>query len=179
MFHLVELQPADSPSALKTLGFHLKRKHRQDYFKQPCPAHGPGGCSIYTQRPERCRVFDCLTLDRVATGEYTEDFALEKILQARALATRLESLLESLGDTNTKRPLTKRFEKVNAEPLHDGLSSEVRARRIELAGVMHEFQTLLDAHFRRRKLYTSLTDFNLPEALIQAFAGTIPEPGME
>jgi cell division initiation protein len=52
-------------------GLKLKRKNRQDYILQPCPAYRDAQCSIYLQRPERCRLFECQQLKRVASGAIT------------------------------------------------------------------------------------------------------------
>src|SRR4051812_30010660 len=77
MFHSVRLQPNDSARELAALGLKLKRRKQQDWLLQPCPAYQDGQCSIYAQRPQRCRLFECKQLQRVKTGEITEAMALE------------------------------------------------------------------------------------------------------
>src|SRR3954452_24978868 len=91
MFHTVRLQPNDSPRELAALGLKLKRRKQQDWLLQPCPAHQDGQCSIYAQRPERCRLFECKQLQRVKTGEITEAMALEKIREVQRLTAQLEA----------------------------------------------------------------------------------------
>src|SRR6478672_8297246 len=79
MFHTVKLQPGDSHKALFALGLKLKKKKKEHYIEQPCPAFQGNQCGIYLQRPTRCRLFECKQLLRVAGGEQTEAVALENI----------------------------------------------------------------------------------------------------
>src|SRR5271163_4672225 len=79
MFHTVWLQPGESPQKLAALGLKLKLKKKQHYLLQPCAAHNGSECAIYMQRPERCRLFECRQLKRIAKGEITEAMAMEKI----------------------------------------------------------------------------------------------------
>jgi hypothetical protein len=78
--------------------------------------------------------------------------ALEKIQEAGRRVAHINKLFEQLGDTNLKRPLTRRFDKVNAEPLHHGLDPEEVALRGELSQAMTELEDLLEADFRTRSL---------------------------
>ncbi len=148
MFHYVRLQPADSPKALAALGLKLKRKRRQDCILQPCPAYRDACCSIYEERPTRCRVFECRQLQQVATATITEAEAQEKISEAVSLVAEVESLLRQSGGTNLKHPLSKRFETAMAEPLD--LSSDDAAVRTRdgLSQAMQKLDALLDQDFR-------------------------------
>ena len=145
MFHTVRLQPADSAKALAALGLKLKRKKGAHYILQPCPAWQDAQCSIYAARPERCRVFECRQLQRVATGETSETAALEKIRDVQRRVAEVEALLARAGRTDAKKPLSKRCEKILAEPLDD---SAAVALREHLARAMHELNAVLDADFR-------------------------------
>ena len=148
MFHFVRLQPADSPKALAALGLKLKRKRRQDCILQPCPAYRDACCSIYEERPARCRAFECRQLQRVAAGAITEAAALEKITQAVSLATEVNSLLLRCGATNIKHPLSKRCETAMAEPLDPSSDEAVVQTRSRLSDVMQKLDALLDQEFR-------------------------------
>ena len=148
MFHYVRLQPADSPKALAALGLKLKRKRRQDCILQPCPAYRDARCSIYEERPVRCRVFACRQLEQVAAGTIPEAAAQEKITQAVTLVAEVESLLQQCGAMNTKHPLSKRCETAMAEPL-DPASDEVMVRmRDQLSRAMQKLDAMLDQDFR-------------------------------
>ena len=148
MFHTVRLQPADSAKALAALGLKLKRKKGAHYILQPCPAWQDSQCSIYAARPERCRLFECRQLQRVAAGETTEAAALEKIRDVQLQVARVNELLARTGSTNPKRPLSKRCEKILAEPLDASSDPAALALRDNLNRAMHELNAVLDADFR-------------------------------
>ena len=148
MFHTVRLQPADSAKELAALGLKLKRKKGAHYILQPCPAWQDSQCSIYAARPERCRLFECRQLQRVATGETTEAAALEKIRDVQSRVAHLEALLARAGRTDAKKPLTKRCEKILAEPLDATSDPDALALRKALTRAMQELNAMLDADFR-------------------------------
>lgn len=148
MFHTVKLQPGDSAPELAALGLKLKRKQGHNYILQPCPAFQKSRCSIYASRPERCRLFECRQLKRVAAGEITEAMALEKIHEVQRRVAELDGLLERAGGTNFKRPLSKRCEKVMAEPLDASSTVEAVELRGRLTLGMQELKALLDEDFR-------------------------------
>ena len=148
MFHIVRLQPADSPKVLAALGLKLKRKRRQDCILQPCPAYRECRCSIYEARPVRCRAFECQQLQRVATGAITEAAALAKITEATALVAEVNTLLLRSGGTNMKQPLSKRCETAMAEPLDPSSDAAVVQTRRQLSRAMKELDALLDQEFR-------------------------------
>lgn len=147
IFHYVRLQPSDSAKALTALGLKLKRKRKRDHLLQPCPAHRDCQCSIYNDRPERCRLFECKQLQRVAAGEITESEASGKIQEARERVKRILALLELAGETNSKGPLAIRCEKILAMPL-DAAAGEEAALRARLILEMGEFEALVESEFR-------------------------------
>ena len=148
MFHTVRMQPADSAKALTALGLKLKRKKGANYILQPCPAFRGTCCSIYDSRPERCRLFECRQLKRVASGEITEATALERIRDVQRRVGELDELLRKCGGTNTKRALSKRYEKATAEPLHESADRATVELRARLALAMRELEAILDREFR-------------------------------
>ena len=148
IFHTVRLQPKDSAPELVALGLKLKRKKGQDYILQPCPAYRDAKCSIYEQRPQRCRLFKCQQLRRLERGEITEPMALEKIQDVQRLATRMDELSRRADGTMRKGPLTKRCETALAEPFDATDHHELVAEREELAVALGELDTILDEHFR-------------------------------
>ena len=145
LFHTVRLQPADSAKALAALGLKLKRKKGAHYILQPCPAFRDAQCSIYAARPERCRLFECRQLQRVNAGEITETLALEKIRDVQQRVAHLPALLAAAGTTDAKRPLTKRCEKILAEPPADPAAIRLRA---DIAHALGELDEVLDRDFR-------------------------------
>jgi hypothetical protein len=148
MFHLVRLQPADSARELAALGLKLKRKNRQDYIQQPCPAWREAQCSIYAARPERCRVFECRQLQRVAAGEIAEAAALEKIREIQHRVTELDALARRADGQPRKGPLSRRCETTLAEPFDPATHPELIGEREALARGLAELDAILDADFR-------------------------------
>ncbi len=148
MFHTVQLQPADSAKELAALGLKLKRKKGAHYILQPCPAWRDCQCSIYAARPERCRVFECRQLQRVAAGETSEAAALEKIRDVQRRVALVHELLARSGSTSAKRPLAKRCEKIMAEPLDASSDPAALALRDDLTRAMQELNAILDTDFR-------------------------------
>ena len=147
MFHTVWLQPGESPQKLAALGLKLKCKKKQHYLLQPCHAHNGSGCSVYAQRPERCRIFECRQLKRLAAGTITAAMALEKILDAKRRVAEITALLERAGPTSVTQPLAKRCERIAAEPPDPADVEAVELRR-RLAEAFGALDALLDADFR-------------------------------
>jgi Fe-S-cluster containining protein len=148
LFHTVQLQPGDCAKAIAALGLKLKRKQGRRFVLQPCPAFCNSQCSIYAARPERCRLFECQQLKRLAAGEITEAMALEKIHQARQQVEQLNELLRLAGRTNLKQPLSRRCKKIMAEPLAPAAGPAVVARMHLLKLAMQELDALLNEDFR-------------------------------
>jgi uncharacterized protein len=148
MFHTVRLQLLDSAKELTALGLKLKRKKGANYILQPCPAFRGSHCSIYESRPERCRVFECRQLERVAAGDTTEEAALDRIRDVQRRVREIEALLQQSGSTNPKRPLSKRYEKAVAVPLDASADPAALALRDQLELAMRELSALLDRDFR-------------------------------
>jgi Fe-S-cluster containining protein len=148
MFRMVTLQRRDTASVLLAHGMKLKRRKGQQFFEQPCPKFCGSHCSIYDDRPERCQVFECKQLKQVACGKITEATAMETIQEVKRRVAEMERLLNRLGDADSKRPISKRFEKVTAEPL-DETSEPVLVRlRSELADAERKLNRMLDDNFR-------------------------------
>ncbi len=148
IFHTVRLQPDDAPPALAALGMKLKRKQRGDLILQPCPAYRNECCSIYAERPARCRLFQCRQLQQVGAGEITERMALEKIRAVQARASRLDALSRRPDGSVRKGPLSKRCETALAEPFDATTDPELIEQREELARGLAELDAILDEHFR-------------------------------
>jgi Fe-S-cluster containining protein len=148
MFHTVRLQPNDSPQELAALGLKLKRKKRQDYILQPCPAYRDAQCSIYLHRPERCRLFECRQLQRLEAGEITEAMAMEKIREVQQRAAQLDELSRRPDGSQRKGPLSKRCETALAEPFDATTHPELLGQREELARQLAELDAILDEDFR-------------------------------
>ena len=147
MFHRVQVHASDSPRDLVALGLKLKRKHQEQFILQPCPAYEGVQCGIYRQRPERCQLFECRQLKGVAAGEISESTALQKIREVMQRVDRLNGLIHKAGKTDPKKPLSKCYEKVTAEPVDITCDKAVELRN-QLALAMQELQEMIEKDFR-------------------------------
>jgi len=141
LFHSVVLQEGDSARALGALGLKIKHRGGTPHFLQPCAAHQSARCTIYDQRPARCRLFHCRQLQRLSAGETTEAAALEKIQPARRRVDHVDTLIRRLAETNPHRALAQRC--ANALT-----TAEQTPTHHELAAAMQDLETLLAADFR-------------------------------
>ena len=144
LFHSVVLQPTDSPRTLSSLGLTLKRKPGLTTFRQPCSARQNNQCAIYENRPQRCRLFNCQQLLRVASGEISQSAAQETIASTRGKRNQVIEKIERLTETNPKQGLTQRFSVALA-------NTAPSPERTELEAAMTELQAILEKEFRVRE----------------------------
>lgn len=147
LFDTVRLQTADSPEELKSLGMHIKHKKKYDFFYQPCSFFRNNCCFIYSQRPERCRLFECQQLKNLASGKITEIEGLETITQALSKVANLKKLLRLSGSLNRKKSLSQQYEKVIAEPVHDSLGVKAIEERLKLVQAFTDLKEFLTQEF--------------------------------
>jgi Fe-S-cluster containining protein len=126
------------------LGLTLKRKPGLTTFRQPCSAHQDNQCTIYENRPQRCRLFNCQQLLRVAAGEVTQSSAQEIIASTRKKINQVIEKIERLTETNPNQGLTQRFSVVIA-------NTAPSPERTELETAMSELQAILEKEFRARE----------------------------
>lgn len=148
LFHIVRMQPSDSVSALNVLGLKLKKKKGQNCIEQPCPMLKQQQCSIYVGRPERCRLFECELLKRLANESITEANAAITISEARRQVTEILDLIEKCGHHNKRQPLTIRYDRVMAQPVSEDWDPSDVKKREELKVRMRVLQSLLAEAFR-------------------------------
>jgi len=118
LFADVELRAGDDAQRLATLGLTLGKKTRTILaFPQPCACFDGKFCTIYLDRPGRCRTFACGLLQGVQSGKLDADAALKKISQARFLAETVRGLLRELGQTNEELAMTKRYAMAMSAPI--------------------------------------------------------------
>ena len=141
MFDIVRLQRGESPRAFAALGLKVKR----GAFAQPCAALDGLRCTIYADRPVRCRLFECRQLKRIAAGETTEAAAMEKIRDVQRRLEEIIGLLAAAGSTNIRKAIAHRCASLLAEPLD---SPDNAALREKVAASMKALDRILEADFR-------------------------------
>ena len=130
LFADVELRAGDEPKRLAKLGLSMKKKGRVKVaFAQPCACFDGTFCKIYSDRPKRCRLFECGLLKKVDTGEMTARAALKKISKAKSLAKNVRGLLASFGQPTEELALSKCYSQAMTEPINlAGDSGEQHSR---------------------------------------------------
>ena len=143
LFDQVWLVAGDNAKALSARGLKLKRRR---FFNQPCTALCGSQCSIYGDRPTRCRKFECRQYQLVAAGEIPAESAAGRIGEVRCQVAGIEILLAAAGATNRRKPLAQRcatvMEAVPASPDGNALLYS------SLTGAMALLQSTLRDHFR-------------------------------
>jgi hypothetical protein len=106
-------------------------------LRQCCSALKERQCSLYAQRPERCRAFGCRLFHEVAGGRVPLDEALAVVDRAHALLSALD---KSLPPDTDARPAPVMERARFADLSEAGPSPETRALR-------ERTEALLDEHF--------------------------------
>jgi len=116
---------------------------------QPCPALNTAtcACAIYTERPARCRKFECRQLLGVRAGEISADVALKKIRATRQLAAKVELLLGELGHNHARISLSRRFKRCQRGAEQGALAPEKFETLADLQLAVHELTLLLAKDF--------------------------------
>ena len=116
---------------------------------QPCPAFDSSDCkcALYTERPVRCRKFECKQLIAVRAEKISAAAALKQIRAAKKLAARVNVLLAELGDDKIDLPLSKRFQRLQRTAERGGLPSEQFDTLAELQLAVHQLTLLLAQEF--------------------------------
>ena len=147
MFVAVRVLPADSKQDLKALGIHVQHKKKYDFFDQPCCAFKNSICSVYAQRPARCRAFECQQLKRLNLGEVSREDVLEKIKEAKSKIDVIKKLLYRLGPTNPKKPLLQQYQQITANPVDPSAEKIVIEERALLDDAFLNFNKFLKQEF--------------------------------
>jgi uncharacterized protein len=147
LFADVRLRANDDPQRLVSLGVPLKLRGTVPRFQQPCSCLEGNRCRIYSERPERCRTFECRLLQRAQRGDVSEGTALKAIQRARRRADEVRRILRELGDTDESLPLSRRYQRLMRQPID--LSGDERTvdLRGELMMAVAELVAVLEGDF--------------------------------
>jgi hypothetical protein len=147
IFRDVELQAGDDAPRLQALGLRLGAGRPVFRFPQPCAALDGCRCSIYAERPARCRQFDCALLQSVEAGRVNTESALRHIRQAHRLADRVRALLLELGDTNEGCALSLRCQRTARRLERSAPTPAAAAKFADLTLAWHALNRKLERYF--------------------------------
>jgi len=151
LFKDVEVLAGDNAAKLKSLGLPVKISRsalRPPRFAQPCAALCTNGrCGIYTDRPTRCRNFECSLLKRALAGSIDSTAALKTIKRTQKLVEHVKRLLRELGDNDETRALTLRFQRTKRRIESGPLDETAGDTYGELTLAIHELNVLVHREF--------------------------------
>ena len=70
-----------------------------------------------TERPKRCRTFECGLLKRVQAGELDANAALKAIARAKCQVKKVCELLRRTGSDDARLALSQRYERAMSGPV--------------------------------------------------------------
>lgn len=147
LFQIVRMQPEDSPAELAAIGLRIRHRDSDVWMEQPCAALKRLCCTVYEQRPVRCRKFQCQQLTRLAAGEIDEGDALVRIADTRRLADRVRHLLAQSGYREDGAPLQEQFDRLSSTRIDPELEPELAEIRQHLEAAMRELKLSLARNF--------------------------------
>jgi hypothetical protein len=149
LFADVELAGHDEASSLEMLGLEIEDAdgdHR-GLLIQPCRALEGRRCSVYPDRPDCCRTFECKLLQEVRLGLVSVASARELIADALDRRTRILTLIAALGHRDERLPLKERCAETLAGATPHGPGSGRSTIRDELDAAMQAFERLMQRSF--------------------------------
>jgi uncharacterized protein len=148
LFADVELRAGDDAARLAKLGLLIEKKTQTKLaFAQPCACFDGKLCGIYTDRPKRCRTFECGLLKRVQGGELDADAALKTISQTKRQVEKVRGLLRQLGQRDEQLAMTKRYAEAMSAPIDLSDHETDSERRGELMLAVDELMRQLQRDF--------------------------------
>jgi hypothetical protein len=151
LFADVQLQPKDDPRILQSLGLKFVSNRKSQIvnhkFAQPCAAFAGCQCTIYSDRPQYCRQFECLLLKSVKAGQTDPADASRIIRSALRRVKKVKRLLQQLGDTDETVALSKRFRRIQRKLESAPLDKDTAHSFGELTLAVHDLNMLLSETF--------------------------------
>ncbi len=145
LFTSVICPTATEALRMEGLGSPVEMKKGLASFTQPCNHLGGTRCSVYADRPGRCRSFECKVLLSVRAGDNTVEQAETIIAETKAAADQLRSQLAELGNTETGIALAYRCDQVMDNPT--GKTDDWWGTYAEFNLHLRRMQALLRRHF--------------------------------
>ena len=153
LYSWIRTFPEDDLTPLTRLGAQVVPNPEREgmVFLLPCPAFGQGCCTIYEDRPSRCRSYSCALLKQVEAGEVSTSEALGVIQSALTLRDQVVPELKALVESRPPEPFSDLCERVDA---HWDAMADPLAERRKHAGLLfrvNALRTLLTRRFRNPK----------------------------
>jgi uncharacterized protein len=148
LFEIVRQQEGESAAEWLRLGLRVQRQQGVVFMQQPCSALKDRCCSIYAQRPVRCRRFECKQLQSVLAGAIELPEALQRIHDAQQLIEQLRALLDEKGFAEPEEPLLTQIERALAQRPNSSWLPEQHEVHAQLQNHSETLREHLREHFR-------------------------------
>jgi hypothetical protein len=150
LFCGVPLEPNDDITPLKAVGINIIAGNDLTLLKLPCTAHKNCTCTIYANRPQRCRTFKCKLLKRFERDDISQQSALEIIDKVKSLKNKMNELTLAAAAT------VQSGEEILALMKRCQTDSSIGTTKQECAQVLLKFgelQIYLDRFFREEAMF--------------------------
>lgn len=144
LFDIATFQPAEVDRLL-ALGFTIREDGSGVAFALPCHLLDGACCTIYDERPSKCRTFRCGLLKRLDRDEVTVAEAQDVVAKAKSL--RDGAAITDADAASVQTRLARRRAVANWRDIVDP------ARRMKAAALYLQlvaFDRYLDLHFRNK-----------------------------
>ncbi|MDB4458994.1 YkgJ family cysteine cluster protein [bacterium] len=136
----------DEVEFLTEAKFPLVERDGAVHLHQPCIALKGTCCSIYQQRPSRCRSYECELLKSATAGSTSWTEAHEIIAQVKELIVEIDNILKEVPDDSSAKPLNRRLTRAS-EILREQTDPTSRKHSGQLTYAGMKLRRLLNKHF--------------------------------
>lgn len=148
LFKDVELPLGHHTDRLAKLGLAVQRHHRHGSLPQPCAALGDGNrCRVYTDRPDRCRHFECALFQAVRAGKVEVPTAQRRIRATLLRAEKIRRFFQVLGDTEESLAFSLRFRRIQQRMENGGGDDDTMETYAQLTLAVHDLNRVLRQEF--------------------------------
>lgn len=129
-------------------------------LRLPCQFLDGVSCSIYTDRPTRCRDYACTQRRRVLNGETSLRLAQNAVAEVKAMVETLRTIARSMDVGDIDELGTRRWGRQLAKSLEDKLAAGTPITTVERTALEQCFElvALTDRQFEKSERLNSLAD---------------------
>jgi hypothetical protein len=146
----VPLKPDDEVAPLKAVGINIVSENDLTVFKLPCAALKNCACTVYANRPQRCRTYKCELLKRFERDDISQQSALEIIDKVKSLKKEMNALASAASTTaQSGEEVILLMKRCQTDP-------NIGTRKQDYAHVLLKFgelQIYLDRFFREEAMF--------------------------
>jgi uncharacterized protein len=150
----VPLKPNDETAPLKAAGIKIVSDNDLTVFKLPCAALRNCACTVYANRPQRCRTYKCELLKRFERDDISQQSAVEIIDKVKSLKNQMNALAFAASTTaQSGEEIILLLKKCQTD-------ANIGTRKQDYAHVLLKFgelQIYLDRFFREEPTFTIAT----------------------